>query len=154
MPRLGSFAGEFEQTYARAGAAEEAMLSGQEVVRYAFATGEALLPGVVQVLYSPGLIAIALEYIGDAAGGVDALALAAEPFLPEDASFVEEPVNEPERLLRRYASIALGDVSELNTLSTDSDGDEPAEPGTLTLEVTPSRWLIRPGSWSSALPEG
>jgi hypothetical protein len=154
MPGLGSFAGEFEQTYARASAAEGTLLTAQEVAHYEITSPNGTLIGDLQVLYTPALTAQALEYLSASPESVAEIALTAQSFLPDDAAFVEEPVAEPGHLLRYYASIALGEMPDLGALSTDGDSGEATDPGTLTLEVTPTRWLLRPGYWSAALHDG
>jgi hypothetical protein len=154
MPGLGSFAGEFEQTFARASATEATLLTAQEIAHYEITSADGTLIGRLQVLYTPALTAQALEYVAVAPGSVAEIALTAQSFLPEDAAFAEELIEGPEHLLRYYASIALGDTPELGALSTDGDRGEPTDPGVLTLEITPSRWLLRPGYWAAALHDG
>jgi hypothetical protein len=154
MPGLGSFAGEFEQTFARASATEATLLTAQEIAHYEITSADGTLIGRLQVLYTPALTAQALEYVAVAPGSVAEIALTAQSFLPEDAAFAEELIEEPEHLLRYYASIALGEMPELGALSTDGDRGEPTDPGVLTLEITPSRWLLRPGYWAAALHDG
>ena len=154
MPGLGSFVGEFEQAYVRAAGGEDALLSGQETVRYEIDAADGTLVGELQVLFSAAQTAQAIEFLAGAPHALAELELGAQTFLPADAAFADEPLREPEHLLRRYASVSLGELPELGALTTGGDGDQAAEPGTLTLEVTPTRWLLRPGDWSPALHNG
>lgn len=153
MPSLGSFAGEFEQLLPQIGRAEGTLLTPQETVRYDFLDAEGTSLGELRVLFTPTLLAQALEFVGNASlplGGIEGLA---QPFLPDDASVIDEWSDGDSLTLIYYLSAALADSPEMAPFTTSSSDDaDPPEPGTVTLEVTGVRWLLRPGRWPASLP--
>ena len=79
----------------------------------------------------------------------------AEPYVPADASVIDEWDEENGHAITLYLSAALADAPEMSAFTTTSgDDDDPPEPGTVTLELAPDRWLLRPGRWARVLPEG
>jgi hypothetical protein len=153
MPTLGSFAGEFEQTLPQIGRPEGALLTPQETVRYDFLDANGVSRGELRVLFTPTLLAQAIEFIAHQPLALDEMEALAEPYLPPDASVIDEWDEENGRAIALYLSVALADSPEMSAFTTMSSDDDPPDPGTVTLELAPDRWLLRPGRWARALPE-
>lgn len=153
MPTIGSFAGEFEQTLPQIGRAEGTLLTPQEIVRYNLLDAEGRSRGELRVLFTPTLLAQALEFIAPEPLPLDDMEALALPYVPPDASVIDEWDEDDGRAFTLYLSVALADSPELAAFTTAAGDDEdPPEPGTVTLELAPDRWLLRPGRWTS-VPE-